>query len=379
MSDSTSTKPLSAKTKRLFVQEFEKDLNFLNLFFLLINKSCPIKKIDLLWAQDGPVGRAGLRRLMGTGEALSSPCAKLLSEAAGGGSDPCFCELVNDFGRHEADSCGVSDKAAEQRVRRTGRAEVYRCHAGLVDIAVPVICDGEHIATLLTGQVLRDLPSARGFVQIARDVQHLSYLNPEALEKAYYRVPVVSDADIQNAISVLEVFAEYLANSWSRLSQVVRDQRRAGVESQLLRKEFAHAVLEGTVPIREELRELMHNIGLTRFPNRVLVVRLESEDEYTRPKPSFDVAFTAALQAVEESCDRRFVRPGAVRIDASSGGPDLSSVAFEDASGAKVLEVVNSSKMRRRFTIRDGGGAADAELPGLSIGTFIWNSIGVRK
>jgi len=75
----------------------------------------------------------------------------------------------------------------------------------------------------------------------------------------------------------------------------------------------------------------------------------------------------------------KFVRPGAVRIDASSGVPDLSSVAFEDASGAKVLEVVNSSKARRRFTIRDGGGVADAELPGLSIGTFIWNSIGDRK
>jgi len=38
----------------LFVDQIEKDLKFLQLFLLLVNKSCPIKRIDLVWAEDGP-------------------------------------------------------------------------------------------------------------------------------------------------------------------------------------------------------------------------------------------------------------------------------------------------------------------------------------
>ena len=305
LSSAASSGFVSARERQLFVEEFEKDLKFIQLFFLLINKSGPIKKIDLVWAEDGPAGRVGLRRLMGTADALDGPCAALLSASGDAGkSEPSFCGLINDFGRREAESCGISDRAAEQRVRKTRRAEVYRCHAGLVDIAVPVFCDGQHVATLLTGQVLRNAPTQSDFVQIAKDVSRLGYVSLPELRKAYFQVPVVSDEEIRNTTQVLEVFAEYLGNSWKRLTELVREQNRKSLESQLYRKEFAHLLLEGDAGDRSSARELMRKLGFSRSPNRVLVVRLESEDEYYTPKASFDLAFTSALQAIDHACER---------------------------------------------------------------------------
>jgi ligand-binding sensor protein len=286
----------------LFVDQFEKDLKFLQLFLLLVNKSCPIKRIDLIWAEDGPAGRVGLRQQhLSTEQALAGPCRALL--ACDDLPEPVFCNIVNDHGRHEAESCGVSDKAAELRVRQTGKAEVYRCHAGLVDIAVPVICDGQYIATLFTGQVLPEAPTKEGFVQIRKQAAALSYINWEELEKAYMQVPVVSDADVHRTIEVLEIFAGYLATIWKRLSDVVREQQRKDRELHLERKEFAYLVLEGNVANRPLLRELMSRIGFTRYPNRVLLVKFEAEEEYHNPASSFDLALTRALQAIDELCE----------------------------------------------------------------------------
>jgi AraC-like DNA-binding protein/ligand-binding sensor protein len=300
-SDTLGTAPFSLGNP-LFVDQFEKDLKFLQLFLLLVNKSCPIKRIDLVWAEDGPAGRVGLRQKhLSTEQALAGPCRRLL--ACDDLPEPTFCNIVNGYGRHEAESCGVSDKAAELRVRQTGKAEVYRCHAGLLDIAIPVMCDGQYIATLFTGQVLREAPNSEEFVQIRKQAAALTYINWDDLEKAYMQVPVVSDADVRRTIEVLEIFAEYLATIWKRLSEVVRDQQRKDRELHLERKEFAHLVLEGNVANRPLLRELMSRIGFTRYPNRVMVVKFEAEEDYHNPATSFDLALTRALQAIDELCE----------------------------------------------------------------------------
>jgi hypothetical protein len=51
----------------------KKDLRFLQLLLLLVNNSCPIKRVDLVWAEDGPTGRVGLRKnFLSTERALTA-------------------------------------------------------------------------------------------------------------------------------------------------------------------------------------------------------------------------------------------------------------------------------------------------------------------
>lgn len=341
------------------VEQFEKDLKFLQLFLLLVNKSCPIKRVDLVWTEDGPAGRVGLRqKQLSTEGAMAGPCGRLL--ACDDLPEPTYCYIVNDHGRREAESCAISDKAAELRVRKTGQPEAYRCHAGLVDIAVPVVCDGQYIATLFTGQVLRQPPSADQFVQIRKEAAALTYIDWNELEKAYLRVPVVSDADIQQTIQVLEIFAEYLATIWKRLSEMVREQHRKDRESHLERKEFAHLVLEGNVTNRPVLRELMSRIGFTRYPNRVMLVKFEAEEDYHNSATSFDLAHTRGLQAIDEVCESlhnvccAYLRHRGVciflRDREEQGAPSLAAQAFVH----KLLQAI-SARCDLRVRIGMGG------------------------
>jgi AraC-like DNA-binding protein/ligand-binding sensor protein len=317
--------------QREFLRLFEKDVEFFRLVFLLINQSCPIKKIDLVWAEDGPARRVGLGAPMGTAEALESGCAKRLGQPISH-PDPVFCDLVNDHGRRQEISCGLSDKAAERHVRATRRTWVYTCHAGLVDIAVPVFCGDEHIATLLTGQVLREPPTAEKFVQIRKPLDHLDYIDWARLEHAYREVPVVSQAEIHRAVKILELFAEYLAVSWMRVQELVRDQERKTREELLLRREFAYLLLQGTAG-QVDMRDLLKQLGFRRRPNRAFVIRPETDGQPGLDSPaSRELALSQTLQQIANAC---LALPDACFATLRDQGVILFAGLDESGSGAQ--------------------------------------------
>ncbi len=297
---------LPPSERQLFIEQFEHDLEFFQLLFLLINRSCVIQNVDLVWVEGGSSDRSRVRHL-GTTEALASRCSRLLGFQKQN-PHPFFCNIINDYGRHDTESCGVSDKAAEDVVRQTGKAYVYRCNYGLVDIAVPVMLNGQHVATLLTGQVLMAPPTREGFVQITKDAGRLNWVDVKQLEQAYWQVPVVTEADIQTATEILQTLASFLANSWLRLTEALRERRRKDRELQLSRKEFAYLALEWGEAERakigaDEIADIMRRIGFTRPPNRVMVVRPQTED-VSEHKFSLTDGLPAAYQAIEELCDK---------------------------------------------------------------------------
>jgi AraC-like DNA-binding protein/ligand-binding sensor protein len=285
--------------QQLFAHEFQKDVEFLQFLVLMVSKSCATGSVDITWVD----GNDGLRQVIGTTQAVKSACSRYLQWDR---QDPSqrFCNVVSDFGRRAAESCGVCENAAEKRVGESGRAQVYRCHAGLTDIAVPVLAGGRHIATLYSGQVLTQPPSHAGFDRVARDVQRLSYIDLEDLEQSYWNVPVVSEADIENTVRILELFADFLARLWQRLGETVQAERGKLRSGQLAAKEFAYLVLQPEAQDRTRLFQLMKQLGFVQPPNRVMVVKLQNEEEFDRPAGSFDVAFTGALQALEELAER---------------------------------------------------------------------------
>ena len=285
--------------QQLYAHEFQKDVEFIKLLILMISRSCATGSVDITWVDP----QDGLRQVIGTTQAAKAPCSRYLQWDR---QDPSqrFCNIVSDYGQRAAESCGVCENAAEKRVGESGRAQVYRCHAGLTDIAVPVIAGGRHIATLYSGQVLTEKPSSAGFHRVARDVGRLQYINIGELENAYWEVPVVSDADIENTVRILEMFAEFLARLWSRLGDAVTAERQKMRSSQLAAKEFAYMILQPHAQERGRLLQLMKQLGFVQPPNRVMVVKLENEPESDAPYPFFDVTFTGVLHAVEELAER---------------------------------------------------------------------------
>ncbi len=291
---------LPAEDRDSFAEEFQKDIKFLELLILMISKSCATGSVDITWVDENDPD--GMRQVLGTTQAARTGCSNYLHWDRPDPSQK-FCNVVNDHGRRTAESCAICDKAAEKRVGECGRAEVYRCHAGLSGVAVPVISNGKHIATIYSGQVLTSRHSEQELVQIRNDVRRLSHVDLDELARAYWEVPVVSPGELDDTVRILEMFADHLARTWKRLVDTVEVERQRLRERQLAATEFAYMILQGEIEDREKLTRLLRRLRLTQFPNRVLVVSLEPEEQL-RGRISFDLAFHAALHAVEDVAEK---------------------------------------------------------------------------
>src|ERR1700692_451376 len=170
-------------------REFQKDLELFKHFLLLLNNTSPIRNVELMWHEEGeeldPL-KAKFKSRVGTGDALVQLLPAGISEANRNSPSTLFCALVHGFGAHEEETCAHSDVPAKQRCQATGRTQVYCCHVGLTDIAVPVICDGQYLGTLFSGQVLNARPTAEGFAHVQRTLAGQAHIDFAKLEAAYY-------------------------------------------------------------------------------------------------------------------------------------------------------------------------------------------------
>ena len=151
-------------------QEFKKDLELFEYFLVLLNSSSPIRNVELMWAEDLELFDPTQRPRVNTGDALVQlqPAGAEVPGRSSPSPSTHFCDLVHGFGAHEEQTCARSDKPAKERCRATGRSDVYPCHVGLTDIAVPVICEGRYLGTLFSGQVLTAPPTPEGFARGSR-------------------------------------------------------------------------------------------------------------------------------------------------------------------------------------------------------------------
>ena len=109
------------------------------------------------------------------------------------------------------------------------------------------------------------------------------------LEDAYYRVPVVTTAQLAEMVRMMEVFARYLSNAWKRLEIMREFQQMRERELALDRRELAEMLLSGQVSDQmnndnqgslDAMGTLARNVGLERFPERVLLLRLQDPAEH---------------------------------------------------------------------------------------------------
>jgi AraC-like DNA-binding protein/ligand-binding sensor protein len=269
-------------------QEFKKDLELFEYFLVLLNSSSPIRNVELMWADDLELFDPSQGPRVNTGDALVQ--LKVNGADAPGRSSPSpstyFCDLVHGFGAHEEQTCARSDKPAKELCRATARSHVYPCHVGLTDIAVPVICEDRYLGTLFSGQVLTEAPTPEGFARARQALESQPHIDMARLEEAYFRVPVVTTAQLAEMVRMLELFARYLANAWKRLEIMSEFQQMREREISLDRRELAERLLSGQMAggpggNLDTLQTLIRNVGLERFPDRVLLLRLQ--DQMERP------------------------------------------------------------------------------------------------
>jgi AraC-like DNA-binding protein/ligand-binding sensor protein len=171
----------------------------------------------------------------------------------------------NAFCRMVAESPLGCEACHEAQVRALAGAAHRRaphqvaCFAGLTDVAVPVIVGKTHLATMLSGQVLRREPTERDFAMIARMVGRE---NDEAwrsnARKAYFATLVVTAERLQAIVQLLGFFAGYLGEYATRQA-VARSPAEPPTVTKA--KDYVEAHLDQPIT----LEQMGRHVGVSRF------------------------------------------------------------------------------------------------------------------
>jgi len=117
-----------------------------------------------------------------------------------------FCQCVRST-QKGLDGCQCCDAHGGLEAARTGKPSIYRCHMGLVDLAAPIIFQGQYLGSILGGQVLLEENELDSLDHIANKANLPE--SPE-LEDAYHQIKVVPKNKVEAAAHLMFLMANYI-------------------------------------------------------------------------------------------------------------------------------------------------------------------------
>lgn len=119
-------------------------------------------------------------------------------------------EICTDFHRlhpETAAMCTKSDTCLTDLMLKGGKYKYYKCLNGLIDVAFPIVINGEHIGNLFSGQLLFEKPDREFFRQqaVKFGFEEKAYLS--ALDK----VPVISEQVVTQTMEFLLKMTELIS------------------------------------------------------------------------------------------------------------------------------------------------------------------------
>ena len=167
-----------------------------------------------------------LHRLTGLVMALKSAGGDIRRKIAETEWNP-VCRLIraNPTGLSRCLACNLRHDAL---AAESGETQFYICHAGLQDVAVPISAFGRHVATIFSGQVLREPKSPAAFQRLRR---RLAWLDVPArdLRNAYDRAIYMPQEQFASVMRLLELFARQLCESAQRIRSLEEKLERVEV------------------------------------------------------------------------------------------------------------------------------------------------------
>ena len=150
-----------------------------------------------------------MQKLFGMAMVLNTPGGTAIALGVRNFHGSPVCKLIHRSSEAARQRCGDCDQRHHARAVAAGKPLLYRCYLGLHEIAIPVVVQGQHVATLSSGQILPEAPSPAVFARLARRLKPLGI--PERhLQAAYRRAPWVPPERLRHVMRLLEVFCRQM-------------------------------------------------------------------------------------------------------------------------------------------------------------------------
>jgi len=113
-----------------------------------------------------------------------------------------YCSAVKSTKRY---ACRESDLALIEQCKKTKEPSMHICHAGLVDIAVPVIFNEAILGYIMLGQMRHSSDT----LPVADYLEKLG-LDCRVMQEHYLSLPLYDNGRIQSVMSLATVIAKYI-------------------------------------------------------------------------------------------------------------------------------------------------------------------------
>ena len=135
-------------------------------------------------------------------------------------------------------NCLISDTVLANKMAEGEKYHFYKCMNGLVDVAMPIMLNGEHVANLFTGQFFVEEPDIEFFRKQAQkygfdEEKYLNYLS---------KVPVVSEEKVKANLDFLHLMTQFISER-----SVEKEELRQAKEQADETNAIITAIIEGTV------------------------------------------------------------------------------------------------------------------------------------
>ena len=116
-----------------------------------------------------------------------------------------FCQLVQQ--RFSIEKCLKLDREKQELARRTGRCQIYLCHAGLWEAIMPVMPGGELLGYVVFGQIRSsELPEAKFKAAFPARVR-------KELESSFQSLPHFSADGMDSLAGLMKLLVDYIVRS----------------------------------------------------------------------------------------------------------------------------------------------------------------------
>lgn len=148
--------------------------------------------------------------------------------------------------------CAASHKKGGEEAARTRKPYIYKCHAGLIDFAAPILVDGTLIGTILGGQILTSSPDEVKFRKTADEIG----VDQDGYVNAAKNVYMTKEENVRAAAEVLYIVA-------NALSKTGYEQLKLSTVSQTLSHNFSQisATMEELSASSVNVTNNQHNLS----------------------------------------------------------------------------------------------------------------------
>ncbi|QCX34504.1 histidine kinase [Caloramator sp. E03] len=120
-----------------------------------------------------------------------------------------YCNLIRKS-KKGYQRCSLCDANGCFQSMNAKSPVIYRCHAGLTDVAAPIIVDDTYIGGMLCGQVILEEQKNDNIVDFKKLSQEIE-IPEEDLRREFKKAPIVSYDKLRDASDFLYIFANYIA------------------------------------------------------------------------------------------------------------------------------------------------------------------------